>query len=92
MATTKWTVKANYVLEGSEVTATCVSHEMAVEIAEAHNKASRASVEIKIQFDKDLNEYQVQWIINGKLNIDKTYHTTDLADAKRTKKFIEDHR
>ena len=41
-------------------------------------------VSTRIYFDKEEEEYQVQVIQDGKLNIDKTYFTDDLDDALDT--------
>ena len=45
--------------------------------------------EIKIVYNSEWEEYQVQWIEDGIVNESKTYHTEDEEDAKLTKIAME---
>lgn len=40
---------------------------------------------LKLKYDRELNEYQVQWIdARGNVNEDRTYYTDDRKDADLT--------
>lgn len=41
-------------------------------------------IQLRIHYDPDWEEYQVQWIEDGQLNPDRTYHTPDEEDARLT--------
>ncbi len=41
-------------------------------------------ITFKIHYDKEWEEYQVQYIEDGVINEDKTYHTEDYRDANET--------
>ena len=45
------------------------------------HKGITTTVQMRVRYDNDWEEYVVQVKINGKLNEDKSYHTDDGDDA-----------